>query len=96
MSFVALPPVPTSGLTEAEFQLLAAINQNLNVLTGQITTDYKAVISGQITLMEAPELQSTGLTSADSGAVASALQVLISDVQALRDTVNILIAQLRS
>jgi outer membrane murein-binding lipoprotein Lpp len=96
MSFAALPPVPTSGLTDAEFQLLAAIHQNIGLLTGQNIAAYKAVVAGQLTLADAPDGQATGVTSTDVVALATTVQYLISDVQSLRDTVNILIAQLRS
>lgn len=100
MSFVALPPVPTSGLSEAEFQLLAAITQNISVLTGQVSSSSKAIIPGQLTLGFAPDGSATPVSVSGSPndivSLASELQILISDVQALRDTLNILIAQLRS
>jgi hypothetical protein len=100
MSFAALPPVPTSGLTDAEFQLLAAIHQNIGILTGQVSSGYKAVIPAQLTLAFAPdgEASAVSLTGSanDLATLAGTLQVLINDVQSLRDTVNILIAQLRS
>lgn len=100
MSFAALPPVPNSGLTEAEFQLLAALTQNISLLTGQSLASFKAVTAGQLTLSFAPSgsaapVSITGSPS-DMANLAIALQTLINDVQALRDTVNILIAQLRS
>jgi len=100
MSFSALPPVPTSGLTAAEFQLLAAIHQNIILLTGQNLAAYKAVLSGQITLTAAPDGSASALNlsgnESDIATIAATLQVLISDVQNLRDAVNILIAQLRT
>ncbi len=96
MSFVALPPVPTTGLSEAEFQLLAALTQNISVLTGQIASSSRAIIPGQLTLGFAPDGQATQVSSNDTATIATELQILINDVQALRDTVNILIAQLRS
>lgn len=100
MTFVALPPIPTSGLTEAEFQLLAALTQNISILTGQIPSASKAVVSGQLTVSFAPEGQaavfSLSGSPSDLANLAVSLQTLINDVQALRDTVNILIAQLRS
>lgn len=100
MSFVALPSIPTSGLSDAEFQLLAAISQNLGLLTGQSLAGYKAVTSGQLTLSSAPagNAQSVSITGTanDLANIAISLQTLINDVQSLRDTVNILIAQLRS
>lgn len=100
MSFVALPPVPSSGLTQAEFQLLAALTQNIALLTGQSVGSYKAVVSGQFTLSFAPDGAATpvSITGSPNDLVnlALGLQTLINDVQALRDTVNILIAQLRS
>ena len=100
MSFVALPAVPTSGLTEGEFQLLAAISQNLGLLTGQSLGAYKAITSGQLTLASAPSgsAQAVSITGSpsDLANIAISVQTLINDVQALRDTVNILIAQLRS
>lgn len=96
MSFVALPPVPTSGLSEAEFQLLAALTRNISVLTGQILSSSKAITPGQLTLAPAPDGQVTGVSTVDIAVLATELQTLINDVQALRDTLNILIAQLRS
>lgn len=100
MSFVALPPVPTSGLSEAEFQLLAAITQNISVLTGQVSSSSRAIITGQLTLGFASDGSATPVSVSGSPndivSLASELQILISDVQALRDTLNILIAQLRS
>lgn len=100
MSFVALPPVPTSGLSEAEFQLLAAITQNISVLTGQSVSASKAITSAQLTLGFAPDGAASPVSISGSANdltnIAVELQVLISDVQSLRDTLNILIAQLRS
>lgn len=100
MSFSALPPVPTSGLSEAEFQLLVAITQNILLLTGQSVAANKAVITGQITVVGAPEIQASPSplvgTLADIPNLAATLQTLISDVQSLRNTLNVLIAQLRS
>ena len=101
MSFAALPPVPQSGLTEAEYRLLAAIHENINLLTGQSTSVSKAIISGQVTVAGAPAGSATpvaisGAAATDIAQIAATLQVLINDVQALRDTVNILVAQLRS
>ena len=95
MSFVALPPVPTSGLSEAEFQLLAALTQNISVLTGQVSSSSKAIIPGQLTLGFAPDGQASG-AAGDVATLTAELQILINDVQALRDTLNILIAQLRA
>ncbi len=95
MSFVALPPVPTSGLSEAEFQLLAALTQNISVLTGQVSSSSRAIIPGQLTLGFAPDGQASGAAS-DVATLTIELQILINDVQALRDTLNILIAQLRA
>lgn len=95
MSFVALPPVPTSGLSEAEFQLLAALTQNISVLTGQVSSSSKAIIPGQLTLGFAPDGQASGVAG-DVATLTAELQILINDVQALRDTLNILIAQLRA
>ena len=95
MSFVALPPVPTSGLSEAEFQLLAALTQNISVLTGQVSSSSKAIIPGQLTLGFAPDGQASGAAN-DVATLTTELQILINDVQALRDTLNILIAQLRA
>lgn len=100
MSFVALPPVPTTGLSEAEFQLLAAITQNISVLTGQLASSSRAIITGQLTLGFAPDGAAVPVSVSgspnDIANLAVELQTLINDVQALRDTVNILIAQLRS
>lgn len=100
MSFAALPPVPTSGLTEAEFQLLSAISQNISQLTGQTGTTYRALVAGQISTEYAPDGTATGVAISgslgDIVPLAASLQALISDVQALRDTLNTLIAQLQS
>lgn len=100
MSFVALPPVPTTGLSEAEFQLLAAITQNISVLTGQRISSSKAIVAGQLTLGFAPDGTAAPVAISgspnDIASLAVELQTLINDVQALRDTLNILIAQLRS
>lgn len=100
MSFVALPPVPTSGLSEAEFQLLAALTQNISVLTGQTLSSSKAIVPGQLTLGFAPDGESAPVSITgspnDLAAIAVSLQILINDVQLLRGTLNILIAQLRN
>ena len=96
MSFSALPPVPVSGLTVAEFQLLAAIHQNITLLIGQNLAAYKAVISGQITLSPAPDASISVVDTTDISTVANSIQYLINDVQNLRDTLNILIAQLQT
>jgi len=101
MSFSALPPVPQSGLTEAEYRLLAAIHENITLLTGQSAQANKAIISGQLTVAGAPEGNATAVTvsgvpATDIAQIAATLQTLINDVQSLRDTVNILVAQLRS
>lgn len=100
MSFSALPPVPTSGLSEAEFQLLAALTQNVSLLTGQGLSTYRALISGQFTVQYPADLSASPITSSgttnDIPALAASLQALINDVQALRDTVNAIVTQLRS
>lgn len=96
MSFAALPPVPTSGLTQAEFQLLAAISQNLSQLIGQSSPEFRALVAGQVTVSTAPDGTAQGLSSFDTVALATTLQSLINDVQVLRSTLNTLIAQLRS
>ena len=99
MTYAALPPVPTSGLTDAEFQLLAAIHENISLLTGQPVTSDAAVTLGQISLSGAPDSTippSLLANTADLATVALLLQYLINDVQSLRDTVNTLITQLRS
>lgn len=100
MSFAALPPVPMVGLNQAEFQLLAAIHQNISLLTGQSLAAYRAIIAGQVTVNDAPEGTASAVTlagnSGDIATLAATVQSLISDVQNLRDTLNILIAQLRT
>lgn len=100
MSFASLPPVPTSGLSQAEFQLLSAISQNIGQLIGQGSTEFRAVIAGQVTVSLAPEGSATGATVtgtvSDVVGLAASLQALINDVQVLRSTLNTLIAQLRS
>lgn len=100
MSFAALPPVPISGLTDSEYQLLAAIHENIAALTGQSDATYKAVVSGQIGV-SVPEAQVQDVDfSGDANSVISnmgaTLQYLINDVQGLRDALNALITQLRS
>lgn len=100
MSFAALPPVPTSGLTDAEYQLLVAIHENIALLTGQSVASSKAIVSGQVTVVSAPDatVPNVSVTGSSSDLVNTtlALQYLINDVQSLRDTLNVLIAQLRS
>jgi hypothetical protein len=101
MSFAALPPIPQSGLTEAELRLLSAMHQNISLLTGQNVAESKAIISGQVTLTGAPAATTafpsiSGSPANDVAQLATAFQALINDVQSLRDTLNILIAQLRS
>lgn len=101
MSFAALPPVPQSGLTEAELRLLSAMHENISLLTGQNLAESRAVIVGQITLAGAPSATTavpsiSGFPANDVAQLAASFQALINDVQSLRDTLNILIAQLRS
>lgn len=100
MSFAALPPVPISGLTDAEYQLLVAIHENIALLTGQGFAGNRAIVSGQVTVTGAPDATVSGVSISgspnDLANTALALQYLINDVQSLRDTLNALITQLRS
>jgi hypothetical protein len=101
MSFAALPPIPQSGISESELRLLSAMHQNISLLTGQSVAANKAIVSGQITIAGAPGATTSGPSISGSVAndvvqVSASLQALINDVQSLRDTLNILIAQLRS
>ena len=47
MAFVAVPGIPTSGLTDGEVRMLAALKQNIEQLTGQSgEAEYRAALTG--------------------------------------------------
>ena len=47
MAFVAIPGLPTSGLSDGEVRMMAALKQNIEELTGQSgEAEYRAVLTG--------------------------------------------------
>jgi hypothetical protein len=111
MAFSAMPGLPTSGVSDQELRLLAAVKQNIEELTGQLgNTGYNAVVAGQITTAQIANLNAQDVNISGSGytisgaSVASAadvvslarnVQQLVYDVRLLRDTLNTLIGQLQ-
>lgn len=110
MTFAAMPGVPTQGLTDAEFRILTAIKQNIDLLTGQSANPaFRAVVSGQITVSTLGPLSATNVSlsgqaasvggqvvpiASDFTALATTTQQLVNDMQLMRATLNSLIAQL--
>lgn len=111
MAFVSMPSVPVSGVSTQEFQLFAAVKQNIEELTGQANAEFAAVLRGNITvqpvgnlLSSQPTITGTSYTISGVGTVpsfedfanvAATTQRLVSDVEAIRDRLDILLSQLK-
>lgn len=99
MTFTSMPSIPSSGVTQDEALLLAAIVDNISSLIGEYGDGDTAVTKGSITLAYASgsSIPETLLNKApDTATLVAIIQYLINDVQSLRDTVNTLIRQLKS
>ena len=99
MSFTAMPPIPSTGVTQDEALLLAAIVDNLSLLTGEYNSGETAITKGSITVQynSGSSIPATLLNrTPDTATLVAIIQYLINDVQSLRDTVNTLIRQLNS
>lgn len=68
MAFSALPPVPTADNKEWQFRFDNAVKQNMELLTGQRgDSSSRALLSGQITLNPAPEVNMRQVTATGAG-----------------------------
>ncbi len=79
MTFPAMPPVPLEGLNPNLQQLLFAIKETCETITGQRGNgDFRALLSGQVTLNP---LDSTSITTTN----ASTTEELRRDLQLVLD-----------
>jgi hypothetical protein len=111
--FSGIPTVPQSNVDEATAQLLNAMKQNLELLTGsrgEVDGASKALLRGTVTVSTVanPQLQSVSPRGAgftiggaqvpaytDYIALLADFQRLANDVNAMRETLNALIGQLK-
>lgn len=110
-NFSVVPEIPQAGLDPAQYQLLLAMKQNVDLLTGAVGTTAAAVRKGQVqvgsvTQASTPRLTAQGLGAEvdgvqlvrldDYGRLLSDVSGLIADVNALRNTLNVLLQQLKA
>lgn len=112
MAFTAIPALPQGGVTNEQLVLLSAVKQNLEQLMGiSGATQYRAVLSGLITVAPVGDLSATNLgvsgraytidglgsvpTGEDFFALANATQQILNDVTRIRNALDTLIAQLK-
>lgn len=110
--FTAIPNIPQGGLNDWQFNTMTAIKENIELLMGARGSDnsVKAIVSGQITVINPEPQVMTRVSAIGSGFTISGVNVpslddhnkLLSDVQqlandvaSLRATVNVLINQLK-
>lgn len=99
--YTPVPGVPTEGLPNALFQLLNALRDNTELLTGQRgSQDATAVAKGTITVGPVPVQQMTRITAEGAGFSISGERVVsLDDYEKLRTNVQTLaqdVANLRS
>jgi hypothetical protein len=95
--FTAIPPVPQQGLTDAQFTLLNAIKENVELLTGArgATNGAAALTRGSITVLGAPTQTMQRVTAEGRGFTISNVMVpslddyinLVANVQQLANDV---------
>jgi hypothetical protein len=96
--FSAIPAVPQSGLTPAEYSTLTALKENVELLTGtrnEVGAASRALTKGQVTVAEAATLRMQQVTADGVGFTVSNVTVasledyvkLLSDVQQLANDV---------
>jgi len=110
--FTAVPGVPTEGLTAAIVQLLNALRDNTELLTGQRgSKDAVAITKGTVTVAPPPSQRMTRITAEGAGFAISGerlaslddynklrndVQTLSEDVANLRTTLTALLNQLKT
>lgn len=92
--FVGIPALPDQGLDESQYQLLDAMKQNVELVTGtrgETDSASAAVIKGSLTVSQPPTQQMTRISATGAGVTISNVQVptladygaLLRDVQTL-------------
>ena len=109
-SFSAVPNITQDGISPAQFILLSALKENVELLIGSRGDATRAVVRGQVTVRTL-DGSSTNISAQGSGVNASGVAVpsledyrkLLGDVKQLnqnmeliRDTLNLLIRQIRT
>jgi hypothetical protein len=110
MSFVAMPAIPSEGVTDGEVLMYSAVKQNIEQLTGQGSPLFSAVTRGAITVAPIPSLSVRPLTVSGAAytisnvqvapatevvALASTVQQCVNDITTITNTLNALISQLK-
>lgn len=110
--FTGIPSLPQSGLDDAQYRLLSALKENVELLVGsrgERDLSSKAVTVGSVSASVPPSgitnLSARGAKVTISGQTVPSLadytvllrdvQTLINDVNALRGTLNTLLAELK-
>jgi len=111
--FTAIPAVPQGGITDWQSVLISSVKENVELLTGlrgEADLASRAVVKGQITLLEMPDQNMRQVSSKGTGFTISGQEVagltdyglLLTDVQTLandvafnRTVLNALIRQLK-
>lgn len=92
--FVGIPEIPEQGLDETQFQLLDAMKQNLELVTGtrgETDSASAAVTKGSLTVPSPPAQQMTRISATGAGVTISNVSIptltdygaLLQDVQTL-------------
>jgi len=96
--FAAVPAVPQSGLTPAEYATIAALKENVELLIGargEVGATSRALTKGQVSVTEAPTQRMQQVSAEATGFTLSGVNVpsmteyvkLLSDVQQLANDV---------
>lgn len=112
MSFSAMPPVPQVGLDSFIAAFMLSTKQNVELITGQYgDARFRAVLKGEITVLPVmaslQQLTAKGNgidlgggnivpTLADYQELLKSVQLLVNDVEVIRQSLNALINQLRA
>jgi hypothetical protein len=104
--FAAIPNIPQGGITDWQFNLLTAMKENIELLTGARGSDNsaRAITKGQLTVANPPSQTMTKVTAEGAGFIINNVAVpslddyskLVLDVQRLANDVAILRAILNT
>lgn len=109
-SFAAVPNIMQTGMSPAQYILLNALKENVELLIGSRGDATRAVIRGQVTVRTV-DTRSTNISAQGSGVNVSGTAVpsledyrkllndvkqLNQDIELLRSTLNLLISQIRT
>lgn len=94
--FIGIPALPEQGLDESQYQLLDALKQNVELVTGtrgENDSASAAVTKGSLTVSQPPAQQMTNVSATGAGVTISNVQVpTLADYGALRRDVQTLAA----